>query len=169
MLNLAQYSPMSRLGALVWAWLPVLVWMALILGLSGQANLPARQNPATGEVIRSTYTLAKLAHVVEYGVLGLLLLRATMLPSGGPGLRFASAAAWTVVAATLFGGVDELRQSLVPNREPRLGDVLLDGASALGAVCAVAVARCVRLRRDVVRTRLRPVPRPVAPSPTVGE
>src|SRR3712207_1649192 len=108
---------MSRLGALAWAWLPVLLWMALILGLSGQSNLPARQNPATGEVIRSTYTLAKLAHVVEYGVLGLLLLRATMLSGGGPGLRFASAAVWTVAATTLFGGLDELRQSLVPNRE----------------------------------------------------
>ena len=160
---------MSRVGSLARAWLPVLVWMALILALSGQSNLPARQNPATGETIRSTYTLAKLAHVVEYGVLGLLVLRALILPTGSLGLAFGMASAWAVVAATLFGAVDELRQSLVPNREPRLGDILIDGASALGAVCAVAVARRLRLRCDIVRARPRPVPRPVVPSPTVGE
>ena len=160
---------MSRLRTLARAWLPVLVWMAVILALSGQSDLPARQNPATGEVIRSTYTLAKLAHVVEYGVLGLLVLRARMLPRGGLGLRFARAAVWTVVAATLFGGVDELRQSLVPNREPRLGDVLIDGAGALAGVCAVGIARRVRLRRGGVRTSLRPGRRPAAPSTTVGE
>ena len=169
MLNLAQYSPMSRLGALVWAWLPVLVWMALILGLSGQANLPARQNPATGEVIRSTYTVAKLAHVVEYGMLAVLLLRAMSMPRGGLGLRFGTAAIWTVSAATMVGAVDELRQSLVPNREPRLGDVLIDGAGALAGVCAVGIARRVHLMRGVARTPLRPGRRPAAPSPTVGE
>ena len=148
---------MSRLGAVAWAWLPVLAWMALILTLSGQSNLPARQNPATGEVIRSTYTLAKLAHVVEYGVLGLLMLRATTSPSGGLGLAFGRAALWTVVAATLFGAVDELRQSLVPNREPRLADVLLDGVSALVAVCVAVLVRRLRAGR---RIELR-VPQPM--------
>ncbi len=165
------YSPMSRLGALAWAWLPVLLWMALILGLSGQSNLPARQNPATGEVIRSTYTLAKLAHVVEYGVLALLFLRATTMPRGGLGLSFQTAAVVTVAAATLFGAIDELRQSLVPNREPRIGDVLIDGAGALAAVCAVGIARRLglRLRDSVSRTPIRFGDPIVAPSPPPGE
>lgn len=138
---------MSRLGAVAWAWLPVLLWMALILTLSGQSSLPARQNPATGEVIRSTYTLAKAAHVVEYSVLGLLILRAMTSPAGGLGLGFGSAALWAVAAATAFGAGDELRQSFVPNREPSFGDVAIDGASALAAVCVVGVVR--RLRRGV--------------------
>ena len=148
---------MSRLGALASAWLPVLVWMAVILTLSGQSNLPARQNPATGEVIRSTYTLAKLAHVVEYGVLGLLILRAMTTPLGGLGLSFASAARWTVAAATLFGAADELRQSLVPNREPSVGDVLIDGASALTAACLVGVIRRLRAGWSPPRRAHQPV------------
>ena len=142
---------MTRLRAVAWTWLPVLLWMALILSLSGQSSLPARQNPATGEVIRSTYTLAKLAHVIEYGVLGLLILRATTSPRGGPGLDFRAAALWTVAAATLFGALDELRQSQVPNREPRLGDVLIDGASALGAVGVAGLLRRLRAGRVVAR------------------
>ena len=160
---------MSRLRAVAWTWLPVLLWIALILTLSGQSNLPARQNPATGEVIRSTYTVAKLAHVVEYGVLALLLLRATTMPRGGLGLRFGTAAISTVVAATLFGAVDELRQSLVPNREPRLGDVLIDGASALAAVCVASVARQVRAGRGSPGHLSRRVRQPVGPTPRVGE
>ncbi len=160
---------MSRLGARAWAWLPVLVWMALILSLSGQSSLPARQNPATGEVIRSTYTLAKLAHVVEYGVLGLLILRAATSPLGGVRLRFMAAALWTVAAATLFGALDELWQSLVPNREPRLGDVLIDGASALAAVCLASVARRLRAGPGSPGRVTRRPRQTVGPPPPVGE
>ncbi|MDP8924858.1 MAG: VanZ family protein, partial [Chloroflexota bacterium] len=94
---------MSRLRALAWAWLPVLAWMAMILTLSSQSSLPARENPVTGEAIRSTYTLAKTAHVIEYSVLGLLILRAVTSPAGGVGLGFAGAALWAVIAATVFG------------------------------------------------------------------
>lgn len=159
---------MSRLGALAWAWLPVLVWMALILALSGQSSLPARQNPATGEVIRSTYTLAKLAHVVEYSVLALLILRATTTPLGGLRLHFLAAVLWTIAAATLFGAVDELRQSLVPNREPRLGDVLIDGASALASVCVASLARRLCAGRGKRGRFSRRVRQPVRPIPPVG-
>ena len=148
---------MSRLGALASAWLPVLIWAMLILSLSGQSELPARQNPATGEVIRSTYTLAKLAHVVEYGVLALLLLRALTSARGGIDFSFGIAALGAVAVATLFGAVDELRQSLVPNREPRLADVLLDGASALAAVGVVGAVRRLGLGLGVPRRASRSV------------
>lgn len=156
---------MSRLGSVAWAWLPVLAWMALILTLSSQSNVPARENPVTGEVIRSTYTLAKLAHVVEYAVLALLLLRATTSPLGGIRLGFVVAALWSIVAATLFGAADELRQSFVPNREPSFGDVLIDGASALAAVCVASVARRLRAGLGILRRTTRPV----RSSPPVGE
>jgi VanZ family protein len=144
--------PMRRVRDLLLAWLPVVVWMVVILGLSGLSNLPARQNPATGEIIRPTYSLAKLTHLVEYAVLALLLLRAAMAERGGPGWSFARAALLAVVVATLFGVVDEYRQSLVPNREPRATDVLIDGLGALLAVAGVALLRGARSR---LRTGLR--------------
>src|SRR4051794_32126046 len=108
----------GRVGRFLWAWLPVVLWMALILSLSGRSDLPIRTNPQTGETIKTTFTLAKLAHVFEYGVLALLLLRALTSRAGGLRLPLTPAVIVTVVAAALFGGVDELRQSLVPTREP---------------------------------------------------
>jgi VanZ family protein len=131
----------------LWAWLPVLLWMALILTLSSQSNLPARTNAQTGETIRTTYTAAKLAHVAEYSVLGLLLLRAFASPRGGLGLQLWVAITASVLVAGLFGGLDELRQSFVPNREPRLSDIALDTASALAAVMIVALWLRIRQLR----------------------
>ena len=128
----------SRLARLLRAWLPVLVWMALILWMSSRSDLPVRTNPQTGETIRTTFTVAKLAHVFEYGVLALLLLRALVGTDGGLRLSMPVAIAVTVVAVAVFGGADEIRQSFVPTREPRLTDVALDTASALAACLAVA-------------------------------
>jgi len=118
--------------------------MALILGLSGRSDFPSRTNPATGEVISTTYTLAKTAHVLEYSVLGLLLLRAATATGGGLGLAPTRAAIWVVVTATAFGIGDELRQSLVPTREPRLSDVAIDALSASAAVVLMLVWRRLR-------------------------
>lgn len=127
-----------------WVWAPVLLWMSLILWLSSRSDLPVRTNPQTGETIKTTFTVAKIAHVVEYSVLALLLLRALMSAHGGARLAFKVAAFCTVVACGLFGGLDELRQSLVPNREPRLFDVALDTVSALAVCVGVAVWRRYR-------------------------
>ncbi len=104
------------LRQLAWHWFPVLFWMTLILALSSRSDLPARTNPATGEIIRTTYLAAKAAHIVEY----------------------------IVLAATAFGIGDELRQSFVPNREARPADVAIDAASALGMVMVLMIWRHVR-------------------------
>jgi VanZ family protein len=112
--------------------------MALILSLSSRSDLPVRTNPQTGETIKSTFALAKLTHLAEYGVLALLLLRALMGAGGGQRLPIWRAVAVTVVVAAAFGGLDELRQSFVPAREPRLMDIMIDTAGALLA-CLVVV------------------------------
>ena len=143
-----------------------MLWMALILSLSSQSDLPARTNPQTGETIRATFAAAKLFHVFEYSVLALLLLRALTTPRGGVRLALGTAVVVAVVVSGLFGGLDELRQSFVPRREPRLSDIALDTASSLGA-CLLAWA-WLRLRHTP-----RPVPTrsqvPAPPSPRPGE
>jgi VanZ family protein len=126
-----------RLGRICWVWLPVVIWMSLILWMSSRSDLPVRTNPQTGETIRTTFTLAKLAHIFEYSVLALVLLRALTTSSGGLRLRVRTAVVATVAACGVFGGLDELRQSFTPTREPRLTDIALDTASAL-AGCLVA-------------------------------
>lgn len=125
-------------------WVPVVVWMALILALSSRSEYTVRTNPTTGEAVRPSYALSKTAHLVEYGVLALLLLRAATATGGGLALPPTRAATWVVVAATAFGLGDELRQSFVPNREPRLSDVGIDGLSALAAVGLALAWRRVR-------------------------
>jgi VanZ family protein len=159
----AAITPRQAALLLAWHWLPVLVWMALILVLSGRSDLPVRSNPVTGEVAHTTYWSAKVAHVVEYAVLGGLLFRAATARGGGFRLAPLPATVGVVAAATIFGAVDELRQSFVPGREPRLSDVVLDGASALGMVAVVLIRR--RLR-DGERFRPREAEMAASDSPT---
>jgi VanZ family protein len=72
--------------------------------------------------------VSKLGHMVEYAILGGLL--AFAMPREAP-------ASWgnrhLLMVVALIGGTfaacDELRQSFVPAREPRVTDVLLDLAS----------------------------------------
>jgi VanZ family protein len=75
---------------------------------------------------------SKLGHVLEYAVLGALLTVAVRqeVPTGWPRGR----TLFVVAAIGLtMAGFDELRQSFVPGREPRLTDVLLDLVSLLAA------------------------------------
>lgn len=162
----------SRLGRLLWAWLPVLLWMAAILWMSSRSDLPVRSNPQTGETIRTTFAAAKLAHVFEYSVLALLLMRAFVTTGGGLHLPMPAAVVVTVLGAGIFGGLDELRQSFVPTREPRLTDVALDTAAALGACLAVAGWRRYRPAFSL-GSGSKPLPRSSAdasapPSPAHG-
>jgi VanZ family protein len=112
------------------AWLLAFLWMAVILYTSslGQAVTPVQGAMQT--------LVSKLGHVTEYAILGGLLALA---------VRREVAGSWRpiryVLVAALIGGTfaafDELRQSFVPGREPRVTDVLLDLASVTaGALVA---------------------------------
>jgi VanZ family protein len=129
--------PARPAAVLAGYWLPVILWMLLILFLSGRSDFGRQPNPVTGEPVRTTFTLAKMLHLVEYGVLAAVLFRATTAAGGGVGLRPGRAAVWVVLIATAFGAADELRQSFVPAREPRLADVAIDGCGAVLAMVAV--------------------------------
>jgi VanZ family protein len=146
--------------ALLRYWLPVLVWMALILTLSGRSELAVGANPATGETVKPGLALAKLGHVFEYAVLAVLMFRAATAGDGGLRLPPRRAAVWIAVVALAFGTGDELRQSLVPNRSPRLTDVLLDGTSA-GVTATILMVRQLRKTSCHPASSARRLPRPV--------
>lgn len=84
----------------------------------------------------------KVAHLAVFGLLATLVLRA-------PGLRHAWVA---VVAVSLFGAADELRQSLTPGRFMEFGDWVAD---SIGALLAVAVYRFWPWYRRLLETPLR--------------
>ena len=110
----------SRLAS---AWIPVVLWAGLIFGLSSIPSLST--GLGTWDLV-----LRKLAHTIEYAVLGLLLLRALgrELPAFLAGVAYAAS--------------DELHQRLVPGRHGALYDVAID---ALGVLIGVlALRRAVR-------------------------
>ncbi len=72
------------------------------------------------------YFIRKLAHLTEFGVLGLLLYHALKEIRGGR----AVAIACTLLLAVAFAGLDEFHQIFVPGRTPSVRDVGLDGAGA---------------------------------------
>ena len=117
----------SILRLLAAYWLPAALYVALILMVSSK--------PFLAPPIRFPY-VDKVAHLAEYGVLGLLLARA--LRASAPGSRGLARAAWAVAGGILVGAGDEWFQSFVPGRESSLLDVAAD---TLGAALAQALPR----------------------------
>jgi VanZ family protein len=112
------------------AWLLAFLWMAGILYTSslGQAVTPVQGTMQT--------LVAKLGHVTEYAVLGGLLAHAVRREVAGSWMPIGYVLVAALIGGT-FAAFDELRQSFVPGREPRVTDVLLDLASVTaGALVA---------------------------------
>jgi VanZ family protein len=108
------------------AWLPVVVWAAVIFTLSSIPDL------GTG-LGGWDLLLRKLAHLAEYAILGALLLRAvgSELPAVAIGIGYAI--------------TDEVHQTFVPGRHGAAYDVLVDAAGVLLGVYVVS-----RLARRVL-------------------
>jgi VanZ family protein len=96
-------------------WLPVLAYVGLIFGLSAQ---PGLKTPFQFEMAD------KVAHLTEYGGLGVLLARAlTTLPR----LKSVLIAGLTaVMIGAGIGATDELFQSTVPGRDSSVFDWIAD-------------------------------------------
>ena len=107
-------------------WLPAVLWAALIFGFSSVPDL------GTG-LGGWDLVLRKLAHTVEYAILGLLLVRA---------LRRELAA---LVVGVAYASSDELHQHFVPGRRGAPLDVLID---AVGVALGILAWRLLALRRD---------------------
>lgn len=107
-------------------WLLVGLWMAGILYTS---SLGQAVTPVSGIV---QTLVSKLGHILEYALLGVLLLAAIRAERW----VYRSAARELMLVAIVggtFAMFDELRQSFSPGREPRLTDVLIDLASLVTA------------------------------------
>ncbi|SRR6266566_1618998 len=103
-------------------WGPVVLWAAVIFGLSSIPSLSSGLG-TWDEVLR------KGAHVTEYAVLGLLLLRALgrELPA--------------LVLAIAYAGTDELHQHFVHGRHSSPFDVAFDACGAAVGLLVWQLAR----------------------------
>ena len=103
-------------------WLPVVVWAGVIFAFSSVPSLSTHLG--TWDLL-----LRKLAHMTEYAVLALLLLRAT------------GSYAWAFGLAVGYACTDEFHQTFVRGRHGSPVDV---GIDAVGALIGLAVWRRVR-------------------------
>ena len=85
-------------------WLPPVLWIAVILGLSSIPGLGSSRPLFPG--------VDKLVHMGEYSVLGFLVARALWL-RGGPTWKVVVTAA---IVGAVMGFVDETYQASVPGR-----------------------------------------------------
>ena len=127
-------TSVRRVVALLWRWLPLILWMALIYWLSDQPVLP---HPVRQYGI-SDFVYDSAAHGFTFGMLALLAYRA--LP--GDGWRRLT---WAAVFALAYGASDEWHQSFVPGRTATLADWAMDtlgvGGGHRGAVSVGALWR----------------------------
>ena len=144
-------SPPSGLGLFLRYWLPVLLWMLLIFGLSTTAGSPRNTSRIIGPIVRwlvpgisddavgkVVLTVRKAAHVSEYAVLALLSWRARRKPVRRDHRPWHwSEAAFALAVAVLFAVTDEWHQTFVPSREGSPRDVLIDAGGATLALLAL--------------------------------
>jgi VanZ family protein len=116
--------PGNRRGGFVLAWLPVLAYIALIFFISSQPQLAPPFHFTNGD---------KLAHTLEYGGLGFLLVRAFRTrPALGP---VAGGLLALAIGLAIAGG-DEIYQRSIPGRTSSADDWLADGAGLVFAQLA---------------------------------
>ncbi len=105
-------------------WLPVLAWAGVIFALSSVPSL------GTGLGTWDT-VLRKGAHMSEYAILAVLLVRAT------------GSAAWAFALAVAFAGSDEIHQTFVRGRHGAPLDVAIDAVGVLLGLAALRRLRAV--------------------------
>jgi VanZ family protein len=102
-------------------WLPVLLWMGVIFIGSSIGSMPQVGGDTTDAIVHRT------AHMIEFAILGWLLLRA--VADGRPISRRELVSALIIV--TLYGASDEFHQRFTPGRSSEFSAVLFDAAGGL--------------------------------------
>lgn len=107
-------------------WLPPIVWALVIQVGTSAPNVPGPD----------VVGFDKVLHLIAYGILGVLLMRAFRYRLRWSLLR---AAAYTLVIGGAYGALDEWHQSFIPGRSMEFLDATADLAGLMVAVSAVWV------------------------------
>ena len=104
---------------MLWSWAPVVGYSVLIFSVSAQQDLSPPKFPSSD----------KVAHVLEYGMLGLLWARAAT--RSWPHWTFRLLLISTIFFTGLYGFTDEWHQLYVPGRSSDWQDVLADACGGM--------------------------------------
>ena len=149
-------SDKPRLQWLRWWW-PVCLWAALTASFSTESFssehtssilIPFLHRLFPGVPVETLalvhYLVRKSAHVLEYFIFSLLVVRAIQGARRGWRIEWGIAA---VVASAGWAGLDELHQAFVPSRGASMIDVGIDTCGAIAAQALLAAAEWLRARR----------------------
>ena len=106
----------KRLISLFKWWWPVIAWMAAIMTVS---SIPRALLPETG-----IQHLDKIAHAVEYAILGILLMRA--LSRSNLNMSFTKISAIAIISSLCYAILDEWHQQFIPGRATDILDLTAD-------------------------------------------
>jgi VanZ family protein len=92
----------------------------------------------------------KCAHLTEFAIMGLLLLRALRRQSGGSIKQWQwRKAILALMLVVLYAATDEFHQLFVPNRQASIIDVLIDSTgAAIGLMLAWAYSKWMCSRQE---------------------
>ncbi len=117
----------SNLKKIINFWAPPLIWGALIFSVSS-TSVPQVSTSYTVD-----FTLHKLAHIIEYAILGILVYRALKEEN----ISRKEAVIYAIIIAAFYGFTDEFHQSFTPHRTTRLRDVIIDTIGATAGILIV--------------------------------
>jgi VanZ family protein len=134
-------------------WLPLLIWLGVIF--LGSTDLMSAEHTSRfiapfllwlkpgmspDKIFFILVVMRKSAHVSEYAILALLVLRALR---SSPTLRMKTSTLFGValLACAVFAASDEFHQSFVKSRTPSVRDVILDvGGAVFGLLIGMIFA-----------------------------
>jgi VanZ family protein len=135
----------SKFKSFLKYWLPVILWAVLIFSASGDKKSVQRSSriiepfvrwlipDISDEAVRSTVLLVrKCAHVTEFAIFTLLLVRAANGTLWKNNERWNwNAVKFAFATSVLFAASDEIHQCFVPGRQGAVMDVVIDSAGAV--------------------------------------
>jgi VanZ family protein len=143
----------SRTKIFLLYWVPVFLWMYVIFSASGDASSAHHSSRIIGPIVHwlfpdfpenqvetIVFYVRKIAHLVEYFLLALLLWRAMRKPIHGDKRPWSwSLAAIVVAIAAAYAITDEIHQIFVPNRQGKFLDVFIDTCGAAFAMITLCL------------------------------
>ena len=115
---------MKKVKKIVKYWGPPVLWAGVIFLFSALSQVK------TTQIYWQDFILKKSAHMVEYGILAILLYR-SFINTNNSKVR---SLVYSFIMTIIYAATDEIHQTYTPGREPRVRDVLFD---TLGASLAL--------------------------------